>query len=88
MTEGQTDPNSLDLYGHNWGSHKTVNEVTPIKNISRNPPNFLSKINVRQEVPTCHTLLNHEYELNNAFELRGNNREFARANLVFQKRLK
>ena len=63
---------------------KKVNEVTPIKNINENPPNFSAKIHMQQEVPPSATALNYVYELHNPFELKKNNKEFATANLVFK----
>lgn len=38
---------------------KKVNEVTPIKNINENPPNFSAKIHMQQEVPPSATALNY-----------------------------
>ena len=46
---------------------KTLNEVNPVKNISKNPESFLEIHPLQKEFPTSHKLQDHIYESQNAF---------------------
>ena len=43
---------------------KTLNEVKPVKNISKNQPSFLKISPVQKEVPPSHKLQDHAYMSN------------------------
>ena len=52
---------------------KTLSEVKPVKNISKNLQSFLERRPVQKEVLPSHVLRDHAYEYQNAFGLKEDN---------------
>ena len=65
---------------------KTMSEVKPVENISKNLQSFLEIISVQKDVLLSHKLQDHAYKWQNLFGSKKDNpyREIARINRVIQ----